>query len=113
MAMLEPLNKMDQAVFGIDATRCPKTGRIFETGSGCQSKEEQTARFRAEQAAENDRPREGDACPYSGRPYDCSSGALPKSIQTEIFFEQLPDEVKAKWFARAEALAATAPAGKA
>jgi hypothetical protein len=93
--------------------RDEKTGRPFERGSGAQSRAEQSARFAREQTAEDDRPKEGESCPYSGRPFDCSIGALPKSVQTEQFFNELPDEVKAEWFARAEKLAATVPAGRA
>jgi hypothetical protein len=89
------------------------TGRPFERGSGAQSHAEQSARFAREESAEDDRPKEGESCPYSGRPFDCSIGALPKSAQTEQFFAELPDEVKAKWFARAEKLAATVTAGSA
>jgi hypothetical protein len=90
------------------------TGRPFERGSGAQSHAEQSARFAREQAAEDDRPKESESsCPYSGRPFDCSIGALPKSVQTEQFFNELPDAVKAQWFARAEKLAATVPAGRA
>jgi hypothetical protein len=111
--MPEPLNKMDMAVFGHDASRDPVTGRCFETGLGCLSRPAQAAMFLREAAAENDRPKEGDACPYSGRPLDCSVGALPKSVQIERFFNELPEAEKADWFARAEALAAVEPAGKA
>jgi hypothetical protein len=109
----EPLTKTEKLIFGEDAVRDGSSGRIFETGIGSQSIAVQKARFLAEQAAENDRPKEGDSCPYSGRPYDCSVGALPKSIQTEKFFAELPDDVKNEWFAHAEKLAATIPAGKA
>jgi hypothetical protein len=111
--MSQPLNKMDFAVFGEDAQVDPATGRLFESGLGCQPREVQASRFLREQAAENDRPKEGESCPYSGRPYDRSVGALPKSVQTTQFFAELPDAVKAQWFSRAEALAAAEPAGKA
>jgi hypothetical protein len=110
--MSEPLNKMDFAVFGEDAQVDPVTGRLFESGLGCQPRAVQAARFLREHAAENDRPKEGDSCPYSGRPLDCSVGALPKSIQIERFFNELPEPEKARWFARAEALVAASPAGR-
>jgi hypothetical protein len=109
----EPLNQQEKLVFGADATRCPITSRVYESGSGARSQQEQTERFIAEQAAENDRPKEGEACRFSGRPFDCSIGALPKSVQTERFFAELPPEVQKQWFARAEALAATAAQGNA
>jgi hypothetical protein len=111
--MSAPLNKMDFAVFGEDAQQDPVTGRLFESGLGSQPREVQAARFLREEAAERDRPKEGESCSYSGRAYDCSVGALPKSVQTEQFFAELPDEVKARWFAKAETLAAVQPAGKA
>jgi hypothetical protein len=113
MTFHDPLNVRDKLVFGEDATQCPRTGRAYESGSGALTHQEQTAMFLREQAAEDDRPKEGESCPYSGRPFDCSVGALPKSVQTEQFFEELPPEVKAQWFARAEALAVAVPAGKA
>lgn len=110
---MSELSKMDFAVFGEDAQQDPVTGRLFESGLGSQPRQVQAARFLREQAAERDKAREGDSCPYSGRPYDCSVGALPKSVQTEQFFAELSPAVKAQWFARAEALAAVEPAGKA
>jgi hypothetical protein len=106
-------NKQDMLVFGTGAERDEATGRYFERGSGALPRQEQTAMFLRQQAVERDRPKEGDACPYSGRPYDCSIGALPKSAQTEQFFAELPDSVKAQWFAKAEALAAIEPQGRA
>jgi hypothetical protein len=106
-------NRRDFLVFGQDAERCPKTGRLFESGSGALAHAEQTLMFLRQQAAEIDRPKEGESCPYSGRPFDCSIGALPKSVQTEQFFAELPDNVKAEWFRQAEVLATQQPAGTA
>jgi hypothetical protein len=107
----ETMRLSDKLTFGHDAKRCPKTNRIYEQGSGCLSHPEQTKMFLAEQAAE--KPREGDFCPYSGQPLDCSVGALPKIVQIERLFADLPDEVKAQWFARAASLQAIDPAGTA
>jgi hypothetical protein len=109
----EPLNQQEKLVFGAHATRCPFTGRVYENGSGARSQQEQTERFIAEQAAENDRALPGDVCPYSGQPLDASIGALPRSIQIENFFAALPEETKLGWFKRAEALAATVTQGNA
>jgi hypothetical protein len=108
-----PMRKQDLLTFGAGAEKDAATGRYFERGSGSLPRHEQAALFLREQAAERDKPKEGDACPYSGRPYDCSIGALPKSVQTEQFFAELPDSVKAEWFAQAEKLAAIQTQGTA
>lgn len=111
--MTATLNAQDKLVFGHDAERCARTGRIFESGSGAQSRQEQSERFLREQAAENDRPKEGDYCLQTGRAYDCSVGALSKSQQTAGFLAELPPAVKAQRQADADALLTVEPVGRA
>jgi hypothetical protein len=86
------------------AERCPATGRLFENGSGALPRDEQTAMFLREQAAEIDRPKEGESCPQTGRPYDCSIGARPKSEQSAVFLQQLSPADQARRRADFEAL---------
>jgi hypothetical protein len=40
-----PLSLTEQRVFGVDAVRCPTTGRVFEQGSGALPHAEQTRHF--------------------------------------------------------------------
>jgi hypothetical protein len=40
----EPIRFLDKLVFGADATRCPRSGIIWETGIGSATREIQTAR---------------------------------------------------------------------
>jgi hypothetical protein len=75
--------------------------------------EQQTAMFLREQAAEFDRPKEGESCSQTGRPYDCSIGALPKSIQSARFLEELPPALKAQRQVNFAALAAVQAGGRA
>jgi hypothetical protein len=93
--------------------RCPRTGRIYEDGSGALSHEEQTAMFLRQQAIANDMPREGEYCPQTGRPYQCCSGALTKTQQTAAFLAELPPAAIAERQAAANALAAVEPEGHA
>jgi hypothetical protein len=46
----EPLSLTEQAVFGVDAVRCPTTGRVYEQGEGSLPREEQTKMFQREAA---------------------------------------------------------------
>ena len=98
---------------GVKVERCPRTGRVFEDGSGALSREQQTANFVREAAIAADMPRDGERCSQTGRFYECGSGALPKSMQTANFIDQLPPERKARRRANAEKLMAAEPAGKA
>jgi hypothetical protein len=93
--------------------RCPKTSRIYETGSGAQSHVEQSARFVAEAAWQNDLPREGERCVQTGREYMVGSGALPRSLQTQQFLAEAPLEFKAQRQADFEAFRDLEPAGRA
>ena len=106
-------NKRDLLVFGHDAERCPKTGRFFENGSGARPRNEQTEMFLRQQAAEEDRPKEGESCPQTGRPYECGSGALPKSVQSYYFLAALSSAAKEQRQENANVLAAIEPAGRA
>jgi hypothetical protein len=95
------------------AERCPRTGRIYEDGSGALSKEEQTALFEREAAIAADMPKLGERCPQTGRPYERSIGALSKMRQTANFLAELSPAAKVQRKADADALAAVEPAGSA
>jgi hypothetical protein len=95
------------------AERCPRTGRIFQDGSGALSQAEQTAMFLRERAIEDDMPRPGESCPQTLRPYDCSIGAPTKTMQSAQFLADLPPEAKAQRQADANALFDAGPAGRA
>jgi hypothetical protein len=93
--------------------RCAATGRPYERGHGAQSHAEQSARFIREQAAEADRPKEGEFDLQTGQPFDCSIGALPKSVQAAEFLAQAPPEFKARRREAFEAFRAIEPQGSA
>jgi hypothetical protein len=93
--------------------RCPRTGRIYEVGSGAWSKEEQTERFLREAAIAANMPREGEHCLQTGREYMVGSGAWPRSLQTQLFPEEAPPEFKALRRAKFEAFRDIEPQGRA
>ncbi len=88
---LEPAHISEQRVFGADAERCARTGRIFETGSGALPREQQTARFLREAATAADMPAEGERCPETGLPFEVGRGALTRARQTALFKASLED----------------------
>jgi hypothetical protein len=87
--------------------RCPKTGRLFEAGSGALPHEQQTANYVREAAQEAafaaDAPKDGEFCPQTGRPYEVGSGALTKTAQSRMFLQDLSPAQKMQ---RADASAA-------
>jgi hypothetical protein len=95
------------------AERCPRTGRIYEDGSGALSKEEQTALFMREAAIAADMPHSGEFCPQTGRQYEIGGGAQTKTQQTERFLDELSPAAKAQRQAAANALFAIEPSGRA
>lgn len=93
--------------------RCPRTGRIYEDGSGALSKEEQTALFLRDAWIEADMPKPGECCVQTGRPFQIGSGARTRTEQTERFLAELPPAAQAERQAAANALFAIEPAGRA
>jgi TPR repeat protein len=93
--------------------RCPKTGRLYEAGSGALSHEQQTANYVREAAAAGDMPRDGEQCLQSGKFYETGSGCHTKAIQSRRFLNELSPEEKAQCVAAAAALAAVTPSGQA
>jgi hypothetical protein len=68
--------------------RCPKTGRLFEVGSGALPHDQQTANFVHEAARDGDMPKAGEICGRTGRAYEVGSGCLTKAAQTAAFLRE-------------------------
>jgi hypothetical protein len=92
---------------------CPKTGRVYERGSGALSREEQSRNFIRDAAIAADMPKPDERCLQTGRPYEVGVGARPKSFQTANFLAELPAEAKAERQANFEKLKAMPVKGEA
>jgi len=87
--------------------RCPKTGRLFEVGSGALPHDQQTANFIRELDRTADMPNPGE-CDPKGRQYETGAGCLTKTAQRAIWDRNAnPAQTKAD-DARADAVEAAA-----
>jgi hypothetical protein len=87
--------------------RCPKTGRLFEVGSGALPHDQQTANFVRERNHAADMPCAGECAP-GGRAYESGRGCLTKTAQRAAWERDANPAVAKRDDAREAAVATAA-----